>query len=74
MIGVGNSLRGDDGVGPVVADRLRNLPGIAVHAYEGEGLAPCEAASNYLPLRAASIYGGASEVQKNIIASTVLGL
>ena len=43
-------------------------------AYEGEGLAPCEAASNYLTLRAASIYGGASEVQKNIIASTVLGL
>ncbi len=43
-------------------------------AYEGEGLAPFEAASNYLTLRAASIYGGASEVQKNIIASTVLGL
>lgn len=43
-------------------------------AYEGEGLAPLEAASNYLTLRAASIYGGASEVQKNIIASTLLGL
>jgi alkylation response protein AidB-like acyl-CoA dehydrogenase len=43
-------------------------------AYEGDGLAPEEAASNYLTLRAASIYGGASEVQKNIIASTVLGL
>jgi alkylation response protein AidB-like acyl-CoA dehydrogenase len=43
-------------------------------AYEGEGLAPYEAASNYLTLRAASIYGGASEVQKNIIASSVLGL
>jgi alkylation response protein AidB-like acyl-CoA dehydrogenase len=43
-------------------------------AYEGEGLAPGEAASNYLTLRAASIYGGASEVQKNIIASAVLGL
>ena len=43
-------------------------------AYEGEGLAPQEAASNYLTLRAASIYGGASEVQKNIIASGVLGL
>lgn len=43
-------------------------------AYEGEGLAPSEAASNYFTLRAASIYGGASEVQKNIIASSVLGL
>ena len=43
-------------------------------AYEGHGLAPSEAASNYFTLRAASIYGGASEVQKNIIASSVLGL
>lgn len=43
-------------------------------AYEDEGPAPHEAASNYLTLRAASIYGGASEVQKNIIASSVLGL
>lgn len=42
--------------------------------YEGEGEAPFEAASNYFTLRAASIYGGASEVQKNIIASSVLGL
>jgi alkylation response protein AidB-like acyl-CoA dehydrogenase len=42
--------------------------------YEGEGLAPFEAVSNYFTLRAASIYGGASEVQKNIIASSVLGL
>lgn len=43
-------------------------------AYEGRGEAPSEAASNYFTLRAASIYGGASEVQKNIIASSVLGL
>lgn len=43
-------------------------------AYEGDGEAPIEAVSNYLTLRAASIYGGASEVQKNIIASSVLGL
>ncbi|WP_395649760.1 acyl-CoA dehydrogenase family protein [Brevundimonas sp.] len=42
--------------------------------YEGDGEAPSEAASNYFTLRAASIYGGASEVQKNIIASSVLGL
>ena len=32
------------------------------------------AASVYLSSRAASIYGGASEVQKNIIAKTILGL
>jgi len=43
-------------------------------AYEGRDEAPSEAASNYFTLRAASIYGGASEVQKNIIASSVLGL
>jgi alkylation response protein AidB-like acyl-CoA dehydrogenase len=42
--------------------------------YEGEGEAPYEIASNFFTLRAASIYGGASEVQKNILASTVLGL
>jgi alkylation response protein AidB-like acyl-CoA dehydrogenase len=42
--------------------------------YEGEGLAPYEFASNFLTLRAASIYGGATEVQKNIVASTMLGL
>jgi alkylation response protein AidB-like acyl-CoA dehydrogenase len=43
-------------------------------AYEGQDEAPSEAASNYFTLRAASIYGGATEVQKNIIASSVLGL
>ena len=43
-------------------------------AYEGEGEAPYEIASNFFTLRAASIYGGASEVQKNILASAVLGL
>ena len=43
-------------------------------AHEGEGEAPHEIASNFFTLRAASIYGGASEVQKNILASTVLGL
>lgn len=33
-----------------------------------------DAASAHFTLRAASIYGGASEVQKNIIAKTMLGL
>ncbi|NBB50401.1 pimeloyl-CoA dehydrogenase large subunit [Rhizobium sp. CRIBSB] len=45
-----------------------------VFAHDGEAEAPFEAVPNYLTLRAASIYGGASEVQKNIIASGVLGL
>ena len=49
-------------------------PAALEFVYEGQGLAPSEAASNYFTLRAASIYGGASEVQKNIIASSVLGL
>ena len=31
-------------------------------------------ASTYYTLRAASIYGGSNEVQKNILAKTVLGL
>ncbi len=43
-------------------------------AYEDEAEAPIEAASNHFTLRGASIYGGASEVQKNILAAAVLGL
>ena len=43
-------------------------------AHDGEPEAPFEAVPNYLTLRAASIYGGSSEVQKNIIASGLLGL
>lgn len=43
-------------------------------AYEQEEDAPTEIASNFFTLRAASIYGGASEVQKNILAAGVLGL
>jgi alkylation response protein AidB-like acyl-CoA dehydrogenase len=43
-------------------------------AYEDEPEAPLEAASNYFTLRAGSIYGGATEVQKNILATGVLGL
>ena len=35
---------------------------------------PTDIASNFLTLRAGSIYGGASEVQKNILAAGVLGL
>lgn len=43
-------------------------------SYEGHDEAPMEAAANFLTLRAASIYGGASEVQKTILAKSVLGL
>lgn len=58
------------------SELLLRVTGPAGYAfvYEGDGEAPYEAASNYFTLRAASIYGGASEVQKNIIASSVLGL
>ncbi len=38
MIGVGNSLRGDDAAGLEVAMRLRGEPGIEVHAHAGEGI------------------------------------
>jgi alkylation response protein AidB-like acyl-CoA dehydrogenase len=43
-------------------------------AYEGEPDVAFDIASNFLTLRAASIYGGASEVQKTIVATSVLGL
>ena len=42
-------------------------------AYEDDGVAPTEIASNFLTLRAASIYGGSNEVQKNILATTLFG-
>jgi alkylation response protein AidB-like acyl-CoA dehydrogenase len=42
--------------------------------YEIEGEAPFDIASNFFTLRGASIYGGANEVQKNILAASVLGL
>ena len=34
----------------------------------------CTGAPNYIIARAATIYGGTSEVQKNILAKSVLGL
>lgn len=39
VIGVGNTFRGDDGVGPVVAARLKELalPGVTVLEQSGEG-------------------------------------
>jgi len=43
-------------------------------AYEDEQEAPFDIASNFFTLRGASIYGGANEVQKNILAASVLGL
>lgn len=39
VIGVGNTFRGDDGIGPVVAARLRELglPGVTILEQSGEG-------------------------------------
>ena len=39
VIGVGNPYRGDDGVGPFIAGKLKkeNLPGTLVKAHSGEG-------------------------------------
>jgi alkylation response protein AidB-like acyl-CoA dehydrogenase len=58
------------------SELLMRATGTAGYAFalEGEDEAPFEAVPNYLTLRAASIYGGATEVQKNIVASGVLGL
>lgn len=43
-------------------------------AYEEEPESPFDIASNFFTLRGASIYGGANEVQKNILAASVLRL
>ena len=45
VIGLGNAFRGDDGVGRVVARRLREiaLPGVTVREESGEGAALMEA-------------------------------
>ena len=48
-------------------------PGAYEFAYEDEDYAPFDIASNYLTLRGASVFGGATEVQKNILARTILG-
>jgi alkylation response protein AidB-like acyl-CoA dehydrogenase len=42
--------------------------------FDDDADAACTIASNYLTLRAASIYGGSNEVQKNILAKLELGL
>ena len=51
---------------------------VALRASDGEPDNGCgdpveTIAPNYFILRAASIYGGASEVQKNILAKSLLG-
>ena len=33
----------------------------------------CQPASNYFNMRKTTIYGGSNEVQRNIVAQTVLG-
>jgi alkylation response protein AidB-like acyl-CoA dehydrogenase len=58
------------------AELLLKAAGPAAYefVYEDEGESPLEIASNHFTLRGASIYGGASEVQKNILAAQILGL
>ena len=45
IIGIGNAFRGDDGVGLIVAQRLRkfSLPGVTILEQSGEGTALMEA-------------------------------
>ena len=60
--------------------RYAGAQALRVHEADGAAAPDCAAdplatvLPNYFILRAASIYGGASEVQKNIIAKTILGL
>ncbi|HSW07038.1 acyl-CoA dehydrogenase family protein [Aquabacterium sp.] len=46
----------------------------AADEFDDEASADTTIAASYLTLRAASIYGGSTEVQKNILAKAVLGL
>lgn len=62
-----------DAAGPLAAPLGGHLPPGADHM--GDPFADADgAAAVYLSSRAASIYGGANEVQKSIIAKTILGL
>lgn len=62
-----------DAAGPLAAPAGGHFPAGAA-AIDSPFVDADGAASVYLSSRAASIYGGASEVQKNIIAKTILGL
>ena len=53
------------------------MPEQAAPGYNGELVGPWEtgyASRSYFSLRAASIYSGSNEIQRNIIAKAVLGL
>lgn len=43
IIGVGNAMRGDDGAGPAVAERLTGVPGLEIRILSGEGAGLIEA-------------------------------
>ena len=56
---------------------LAQVPEQAAPGYNGELVGPWEtgyASRSYFSLRAASIYSGSNEIQRNIIAKAVLGL
>ena len=62
--------------GPTPASVSARCPAVAALSNEPE-LGPewaTEATRSYLFLRAASIYGGTNEIQKNILTKAVLGL
>ena len=46
----------------------------ALGGREGDGVDPTEWQHVYLYARAASVYGGSAQVQKNIVAERILGL
>jgi alkylation response protein AidB-like acyl-CoA dehydrogenase len=58
------------------ADVLQQAMGSQGFGWEAEGFNEAEINANrdWLTTRAVSIYGGTSEIQKNIIAKRVLGL
>ncbi|PCH93812.1 MAG: pimeloyl-CoA dehydrogenase large subunit [Rhodobacteraceae bacterium] len=53
------------------AELLMEVEGASGLSKRGQG---CDAIDNYLNFRKVSLYGGSNEIQKNIIAKTILGL
>ena len=58
-----------------VQDLIRRLPGVAKTrvGYSGGDVANATLAPTYFNYRKTTIYGGSNEVQRNIVAQTVLG-
>ncbi|MDG4666321.1 acyl-CoA dehydrogenase family protein [Mycobacterium sp. 236(2023)] len=62
----------------VATELLVEVAGVDALPFDGEGISSAEwaqhSAARYLNYRKTSIYGGSNEVQRTIIASTILGL